>query len=96
MVTARHNTNEIRFLSEDLRDVMSAMVRTFNQAAQVTVDDVGSPHLVDEIERFREDWRMGESRIVDNLLDAIDYLQQAANAYESIEASAIAAMGSDS
>ena len=96
MVTARHDTDELRFLGEDLRDVMSALVVTFDQAAKVQADDVGSPHLSSEIERFREDWRMGERRIVDNLIDAIDFLQQAADAYEQIEASAIAAMGPES
>lgn len=93
MVTAQHNTEELRFLSQDLSDVMAAMTITFRQAAGVSVGDVGSSHLASEIERFREDWRMGEGRIMDNLLDAMTYVREAADAYEMIESSAIAAMG---
>lgn len=93
MVTARHDTEQIRFLGDDLRDVMVAMTITFNQAAGVRVGDLGSEHLAGEIERFRDDWRMGEGRIVDGLLDAVDFLRRAADAYEAIESSLIAAMG---
>jgi hypothetical protein len=93
MVTARHDTEQIRFLGDDLRDVMVAMTITFNQAAGVHVGDLGSEHLAAEIERFRDDWRMGEGRIADGLLDAVSFLRHAADVYEAIEASVIGATG---
>ena len=93
MVTARHDTDELRALGESLADVLAAMTVTFRQAAGANVGDLGSPRLADEVERFRSDWRMGERRIGDNVIDAMTFLRQAAEAYEAIESSAIDAMG---
>lgn len=93
MVTARHNTEELRYLSEALSDVLAAMTITFRQASSADVGEVGSAHLASEIDRFRSDWRMGEGRIGENMIDAMTYLQQAAEAYEQIESSVIDVTG---